>query len=152
MMISSTFWIPDLTNWWYHQEEMHTKNANLSNAARNIFFIVPHGVGVEASFSLQWGDIGWRKSTTTGDNLCAKVIVRQLARRNHRILTCVNSSLNPINTENDSEMKSDTEGRNIHWVTKVYDALEMWQGTENPCAIQKQSCAENKQMTAVGYI
>jgi hypothetical protein len=52
MEISSTFWIPDITDWWRQLEETQSKYANLSNVARNIFCIIPHGVGVEASFSL----------------------------------------------------------------------------------------------------
>jgi hypothetical protein len=52
MEISSSFWIPDITEWWRQQEEMYSKYADLSNVARDIFSIIPHGVGVEASFSL----------------------------------------------------------------------------------------------------
>jgi len=52
MEISSTFWIRDIADWGRQQEETHSKYADLSNVARNIFSIIPHGVGVEASFSL----------------------------------------------------------------------------------------------------
>jgi len=37
MEISSTFWIPDITDWWRQQEEMHSKYADLSNVACDIF-------------------------------------------------------------------------------------------------------------------
>jgi len=37
-------------------------------------------------------------------------------------------------------------------MAKVLDLLEMWQGRKNLCATQKESRAQNKQMTAVGYI
>jgi len=60
MEISSTFWFPDITDWWSQQEETHSKYANLSNVACNIFSIIPHGVGVEASFSLGRDVIGWK--------------------------------------------------------------------------------------------
>jgi hypothetical protein len=50
--ISSTFWIPDITDWWQQQEETHSKYADLFNVAHDIFSIIPHGVRVEASFSL----------------------------------------------------------------------------------------------------
>jgi len=50
--IRSTFWLPDITDWGRQQQEMHSKYANLANVARDIFSIIPHGVGVEASFSL----------------------------------------------------------------------------------------------------
>jgi len=46
MEISSTFWILDVTDWWCQQEEMHSKYTDLSNVARDIFSIIPHGVGV----------------------------------------------------------------------------------------------------------
>jgi hypothetical protein len=52
MEIRSTFWIPDITNWWRQQEETHSKYTNLSNVVRDVFSIIPHGVGVEASLSL----------------------------------------------------------------------------------------------------
>jgi hypothetical protein len=79
MEISSTFWLPDITAWWRHQEETHSKHADLSTVARNIFSIIPHGVGAEASFSLERDVIGWRQSKTTGETLHKKVVVRQLA-------------------------------------------------------------------------
>jgi len=52
MAISSTFWIQDITDRWCEQEEMHSKYPDLSNVAHDIFSIIPHGVGMEASFSL----------------------------------------------------------------------------------------------------
>jgi len=58
MEISSTFWIPDITNWSRQQEETHSTYADLSNVAWDIFSIIPHGVGVEASFSLGRDVIG----------------------------------------------------------------------------------------------
>jgi len=45
----------------------------------DIFSIIPHGVGVEASFSLGRDVIGWRQSTTTGETLGEQVVVRQVA-------------------------------------------------------------------------
>jgi hypothetical protein len=77
MEISSTLWIPDLTDWWRQQEETHSSYAALSNVARDIFSIIPHGVGVEGSFSLGRDVLGWRQSKTTGETLREKVIIRQ---------------------------------------------------------------------------
>jgi len=37
-------------------------------------------------------------------------------------------------------------------MAKVHDVLDMWQGSHNLCATQKESCIQNKQMTAVEYI
>jgi hypothetical protein len=57
-----------------------------------------------------------------------------------------------MKTENDSEMKKEAEERKLHTMAKVHDFLEIWQGSQNLCATQKESCAQNKQMTAIGYI
>ena len=86
MVISSTFCIPDITDWWPQQEETHSKYTDLSNVACDIFSTIPHGVGVEASFSLGRDVIGWRQSKTTGETICENVIVRQFARANNGIL------------------------------------------------------------------
>jgi len=44
----------------------------------------------------------------------------------------------------------------VEWIldrmAKVHDFLEMWQGSQNLRATQKESRTQNKQMTAVGYI
>jgi hypothetical protein len=37
-------------------------------------------------------------------------------------------------------------------MAKVHNFLEMWQGSQNTHATQKESRTQNKQMTAVGYI
>ena len=79
MEISSTFWIPDITDWWGQQEERLSKHADLSNVARNIFSIIPHGVGVGASFFLGRDDIGWRQSKSTGKTIPERVVVREFA-------------------------------------------------------------------------
>jgi len=152
MEIGSTFWLPDITDWWLQQEETHWKNADLSNVARDIFSIIPHGFGVEASFSLGRDVIGWRQSITTGKTHHEKVVVRRFARANNGILTGTDPELDPTNTENDSEMKKQAEERKLHRMAKVHDFLAMWQGSQSLHATQKDSRAQNKQMTAVGYI
>jgi len=45
---------------------MDSKYDDLSTVARDIISIIPHGVGVEASFSLGRNVDGWRQSKTTG--------------------------------------------------------------------------------------
>jgi len=65
MKISSTFWLQDISNWGCKDEQMHSKYADLSNVARDMFSIVPHGVGVEVSCSLPRDFISWRQSETT---------------------------------------------------------------------------------------
>jgi len=96
--ISSTFSIPDITDWWRQQEETHSKYANLSNVARNIFAIIPLGVGVEASFSLGRDVIGWSQSKPTGETLHKNVVVRQFARANNWILAGTDPELDNTNT------------------------------------------------------
>jgi hypothetical protein len=152
MEISSTFWLPDITDWWRQQEETHSKYADLSNVARDTFSIIPHGVGVDASFSLGQDVIGWRQSKTTGETLHEKVVVRQFAQAINKILAGTDPELDTTNTENDSEMKKEAEERKLHTKAKVHNFLEMWQGSQNLRATQKKSRAQNKLMTAVGYI
>ena len=152
MEISSTFWIPDITDLRHQQEETHSNYSDLSNVARNIFSIIPHGVRVEASFSVGRDVIGSRQSITTGKTLCKKAVVRQFARDNNGILAGTEPELDTTNSENDSEMKKEVKERKLHRMAKVHDFLEMWQGNQNLYATQKESCAQNKQMTAVGYI
>jgi len=49
-------------------------------------------------------------------------------------------------------MKKEEEERILHGMAKVHDFMEMWQGSQNLQATQKESRAEYKQMTGVGYI
>jgi len=150
--ISSTFGIPDITDWWRQQEETHSKYADLSNVARDISSIIPHVVGVEACFSLGQDVIGWRQSKTTGETVREKVIVRPFTRANNGILAGTDRQFDTPHTENDSEMKKEAEERKLHRMAKVHDFLEMWQGSHNLRATQKESRAQSKRMTAVGYI
>jgi hypothetical protein len=49
-------------------------------------------------------------------------------------------------------MKKDAEERTLHMMAKVHDCLKMWQGNQNLHATQKESRAQNKEMSAAGYI
>jgi len=69
MVISSTFRIADIPDWWRQQEETDSKYAPLSNVAGDIFVIVPHCLVVDASIFLGQDVIGWRQSKTTGETL-----------------------------------------------------------------------------------
>jgi hypothetical protein len=129
MEISSTFWIPDITDWWRPKEETYSKYAHLSNVARDRFCIKIHGIGVEASFSLGQDAFGWWQSKTTGETLREKVIVRKFARVNNWIWAGIDPELDSTNTENDSEMKKEAEERKLHRMAKVHDFLEMWQAS-----------------------
>jgi len=111
--ISSPFWILHITDWRRQQEETHSKYGDLTHLARDIFFIIPNGVGLEASFSFVRDVIGWRLSKTTSETLCAKVFLRQFARANNGILAGDNWTLDAMNTENDLEMKREAEERQL---------------------------------------
>jgi len=67
--ISSPFGLPDITDWWCEQEEMHSKYADLSNVMCDMISMIPHGVGGEDSFSVGRDVIGWGQSTTIGETL-----------------------------------------------------------------------------------
>jgi len=105
MEISSTFWLPDITDWWRQQEETHSKYDDCSNVACNIVHIIPCGVGVDASCTLGRDVIGWRESKTTGKTLCKKVIVRQFVQAYKGILAGTDPELDTTNPTNNSEMK-----------------------------------------------
>jgi len=152
MEISSTFWLRELTEWWRQQEETHSKYADLSNVTHDIFSIIPHGVGVEASLSLGRDVIPWRQSKTTSETLCDNVVVRKFARTNSGLLACDKPVLDPDSTDNDMEMKREAEKKKLHRMAKVHDILEMWQVSQTLRATQKKSWAQYKQITAVGYI
>jgi len=130
MESSSTFWIPDITDWWGQLEDTHSTYADLSDVAPNIISMIPHGVRVEARFSLGRDVIGWRQSNTTGETLLQNVIVRQFAQANSGILAGTDLSLDTTNTENNSEMKKEAEERKLHRMAKVHNCLEMWQGSQ----------------------
>jgi len=105
METSSTFWLLDITDWWCQHKETHSNYANLSNVACDIFSNIPHGVGVEARYSLGLDINGWRQSGTTGETLQEKVIVRQLAGGKKGISVGDRAAFDNMETENDLEFK-----------------------------------------------
>jgi hypothetical protein len=152
MEISSTFWLPDIIDWWHHQVEMHSKYADISNVARNIFPIIVYSVGAVASDSLGRDVFGWRQFNTAGETLREKVVVRKFARANSGLLAGNDPVLDPNSTDNDMELKREVEEKKLHRMAKVHDLLEMWQGSQTLRATQKEYCAQHTHMTAVGYI
>jgi hypothetical protein len=118
----------------------------------DIFSIIPHGVGVETSFSLGRDVIGRRQSKTTGKTLRENVVVRQFARANNRVLAGSIPELHTTNTENNLEMKNETDERKFDRMARVHDFWEIWQGSQHLRATQKESRTQNNQITAVGYI
>jgi hypothetical protein len=63
-----------------------------------------------------------------------------------------NPVLDTTEAENDIVLKREAEERKLHRMAKVHNFLEMWQGSQNLRATQRESRAQNKQMTAIGYI
>jgi hypothetical protein len=49
-------------------------------------------------------------------------------------------------------MKQEAQEKKLPIMAKIHDFLEMWQGSQNLRATHKESRAQNKQMTALGYI
>jgi len=60
--------------------------------------------------------------------------------------------LDSTSADNDMEMKREAELKKLHQMAKVHDFLEIWQGSQNLWATQKESHAQNQQMTAIWYI
>jgi len=79
MEISSTFWSPDIRDWWCQHAEAHSKCADHSHVARGIFSIIPHGFRSQASSYHGRDVIGWKQSKTSVTTLRKKVVVRQIA-------------------------------------------------------------------------
>jgi hypothetical protein len=149
--IGSTFWIPDIPDWWRQQEEIHSKYADLSNVAHDILSNIPHGVGVESSFSHGRDVIAWRHSKTTCETLREIVVLRYFAHANKAIVARTDPELDTTNAENVSEMKTEAEVRKLHRMANVHHILEMCLGSQNLRATQMESRTQNKQTTAVGY-
>jgi len=150
--ISSTFWIVDITGWWHQQEETQWWYTELSDVASDIISIIPHAVGVEASFTLGRYVIGWSQWKTTGETLHEKVVVSQLATAINRISAGDEPVLDRTNPENDSETMGAVEDRELHRIAKVHNPLERWQGSQNLHTTQKESHSQNNPITAIKYI
>jgi hypothetical protein len=63
-----------------------------------------------------------------------------------------NPVLDTTKAENDIELKSDVEESKLHRIAKVHDFLEKWWRSQNLRDTLQESHAQNKQMSAVGYI
>jgi len=104
MEISSTFSIPDITDWWEQQEERHSKCADGCNVVGERSSIIPDGFGADSGCSLWQDDIDWRQSNNEGKSLCENVIGRQCARAHIGILGGDDSALDPTIREPDPEI------------------------------------------------
>lgn len=103
------FMIWDITDWWYQKKETHLKYTNLYNQARNKFSILPLDVGVAGSVLHGRDDIILRLSTTTGETLCQKVMVKKLTSADNRILVGDTTILNTMESETINQLFRDME-------------------------------------------
>jgi len=152
MESSSTFRLPDSTDGLWQQDETHSKYADLSNVVRDIFSIIPHGVRVEASSSVGRDVFRWMQSTTTGETVRKRFVVRQFAWANTGLQASDDSELDSTRADNEMEMKREAKQKKLHPIPKVHDFVEIRQESQIQRATQKKSRAKHKQMPAVGYI
>jgi hypothetical protein len=154
MEISSKFFTPDITDWWHKQEERHIKYANQSNLAWDIVCIIQHAVSVEAGCSLSADGIGRRQTKATGETLSGKDDTWRYPQDNNGIMAGDDPTSDAINLENDLTIQIEVEERILHRMAKLHDhnMLQMWQASQSLWVTQKESRAQNKQMTAMGYI
>ena len=104
---------------------------------------------MEASFSLRPDDVVSRHSKPAGEVFPDKIVVKQFSHTNIGILGGADPELDSKNTKINSEMNKAAEKRKLHRIAKVQDLLEMWQGSQNLRATQKESCTQHKQITMV---
>jgi len=84
--------------------------------------------------------------------LAEKVIVRQFAPAHNGILAGDYTAHASRETGNDLELKREAVETSLHRITEVHNFLEIWHGSQNVPATQKQSRSQNKQMIAIEYI
>jgi hypothetical protein len=58
-------------------------------------------------------------------------------------LAGTDQELHIANAENNSEMMTEVEERKFHRIANVHDFLEMWQGSQQLHATQKESHTQN---------
>jgi len=76
----------------------------------------------------------------------------EFAWANTGMLAGADPALHTLNTENDLVIQRTAEESKLHWMVKVHDFLEMWQGSQNLRATQKESHTPNMHMSVVVYI
>jgi hypothetical protein len=59
--------------------------------------------------------------------------------------------LDTTETENSLELKTEEEEKKFQRTAIVHNILEMWQVSQILCPTQKESCAQNQQISATGY-
>jgi hypothetical protein len=148
--ITASFWYPDVAGWWMKQERRMGDYQDLARMARDIFSVMPHGVGVEASFSLGRDVMSWRQSRTKGETLQQKVVVRQWARSNDGFLP------DEIRTSVDGESLDDERGKKedekLNQLASVRDFLIFKKESDNLRKMQKKLKGKDVAVSGMGYI
>jgi len=151
MEIVSTFWIPEITDWW-RQQRKRTQSSPISQLWHEIFSLSYHMVSEWRPIFPLWEMwLGGGSQRPYGETLREQVFVIHFARANDGIFAGNDPALDKMHTDNISKMKREAEERILHRMNKVHNFLEMWQGSQILRAAQKESRAQNKQMTTEGY-
>jgi hypothetical protein len=65
---------------------------------------------------------------------------------------CADPELDTMNIGYNSGMRNEAEERKLYRMAKVYNFLEIWQGSQNLSTMQNESEAQNMEMTTKGFI
>ena len=148
--ITASFWYPDVGGWWLKQETSMGEYRDLAKMARDIFSVMPHGVGVESSFCLGRDVIGWRQCRTTGVTLQQKVVVRQWARNNGGLLPDeVKMSMDSMA---DPEEKAKEEDKKLDRLATIKDFLTFSNESKKKRSMQKKLKGKDTAVSGMGYI
>jgi len=148
--MTASFWYPDVAGWWLKQETTMGEYRDLAKMARDIFSVMPHGVGVEASFSLGRDIISWRQSRTKGSTLQQKVVVRQWARSNDGLLP--EEAIQSAGSDVNNEEKQKQEDQKLNQLASVRDFLVFKEQSENLRSMQKKLKGKDVTISGLGYI
>jgi hypothetical protein len=91
-------------------------------------------------------------STAPGVNHYENLIIWQLCWSNYWTFALDDPALVITTSETDWEMKSEAEEMKLHSMAKVQNIVDIWKGSQNIYATQKESRAQNKQIAAMEYI
>jgi hypothetical protein len=125
MDVHSTFWIQDITDWWQQQHRTHSKYFALSIVGRNIFSRIPHGVGVEISFSLRRDVIGWRQQKPKGETLREILLQGSLLEPIVGFWQALTPHWIELKQRKTRKSRWEAEERKLPRMAKVHEVLEM---------------------------
>lgn len=148
--ITASFWYPDVAGWWLKQETTMGEFRDLAKMARDIFSVMPHGVGVEASFSLGRDVISWRQSRTNGITLQHKVVVRQWARSNNGLLP--EEVSRSMKTDINTDEQQRREDKQLNQLASMKDFLSFKRQSDNMRSMQRELKGRDVSISGLGYI